>query len=72
MEGNELLELGFKDTSYTDDEGNSFTEFTIKNDDISISVMGLNFVEICIGNYWQEVLNCKTIEDLKQLVRLFL
>ncbi len=67
----ELLELGFIDTSYTED-GINFTEFTLTKDKFKIEISGINLVEIhflVIG--WVGVPNCKTIDDLKQLIRLF-
>ena len=33
MEESKLLELGFENTSYTDEENNSFTEFTLDHED---------------------------------------
>ena len=71
MNEKELLELGFKDNSYTDDEGNRFTEFYLQNNNFQISVMGIDLVEICLQTYWIEVSNCKKISDLKELIRLF-
>jgi hypothetical protein len=67
----ELFELGFIDTSYTEDKVH-FTEFTLTKEKFSIEISGINLVEIhflVIG--WVDVPNCKTIDDLKQLIRLF-
>jgi len=71
MNEKELLELGFINTSYEED-GISFTEFTLTTEKFKIEISGINLVEIhflVIG--WVDVPNCKTIEDLKQLIRLF-
>lgn len=71
MNSNQLLELGFIDTSYIED-GENFTEFTLTKDKFKIEVSGIDSVDIhflVIG--WVQVPNCKTIEDLKELIRLF-
>lgn len=71
MNSIELLELGFIDTSYTE-ENENFTEFTLTTQKFEIQVSGIDNVEInfiTIG--WVDVPNCKTIEDLKNLIKLF-
>jgi len=68
----ELLELGFIDTSYIE-EGIKFSSFTLKNNDFTIEISGIDNVEIhflVIG--WVTVPNCKTLKDVKQLIKLFL
>jgi len=71
MTDKELLDLGFTDTSYKED-GVSFTEFTLKKERFTIEVSGIDLVEIqFVGVGWVDVPNCKTIEDLKELIRLF-
>jgi hypothetical protein len=71
MNQNELLELGFIDTSYTED-GIDFTEFTLTKEKFIIEVSGIDNVEIKLScGFWNDVPNCKTIEDLKQLIKLF-
>ena len=71
MNQNELLGLGFVDTSYTED-GVYFTEFTLKKENFTIEVSGINSVEIkLLCGFWNDVPNCETIEDLKQLIKLF-
>lgn len=71
MNSNELLELGFIDTSYVE-ENENFTEFTLTTSNIEIQVSGIDNVEmkfLYVG--WVDVSNCKTIEDIKHLIRLF-
>jgi len=70
MNNKELLELGFIDNSYTE-EGVFFSEFSLKNDAFRIEVSGIYLVEIRFnGSNWQTT-NCKTISDIKELIRLF-
>ena len=71
MEENEILALGFKDTSFSNGE-DYFQEFTIEKGIVKIQVSGIDLVEIAIDNNWVDLPNCKTIEDLKQLIRLFI
>jgi hypothetical protein len=72
MNQKELLELGFVDTSYNE-EGIDFTEFTLTTEKFTIQISGLDLVEIqFIGLGWIDVPNCKTIDDLKCLIKLFL
>ena len=76
MNSNELLELGFVDTSYVE-EGINFTEFTLQTDKFCIEVSGETLVEIQLFvahesfRTWIHVPNCKDIEDIKCLIRLF-
>lgn len=70
MNGKELLELGFIDTSYNED-GIDFREHTFTTEDFTIEIDGINSVEIRFNLEWVYVPNCKTIDDLKQLIRLF-
>jgi hypothetical protein len=75
MNEKELLELGFIDTSYVEylKEGKvEFTEFTLTTEKFIIQISGLDLVEIqFVGLGWINVPNCKTIEDLKCLIKLF-
>ena len=71
MNENELLELGFIDTSY-EEEGIVFTEYKLTTKDFTIEVLGADNVEIHFTFMgWIDVPNCKTIDDLKHLIRLF-
>lgn len=71
MNQKELILLGFIDTSYQE-EDIFFTEFTLKNENFEIQISGIENVEIKLeGGFWNQVPNCKTIEDLKQLIKLF-
>ena len=71
MSDKELLDLGFKDTSFEED-GMFFREFTLIYKSICFEIDGDNSVDMSIDNNWTTVPNCETIEDLKQLVRLFI
>ena len=69
MEAKELLALGFKDTSSPEDE--IFNDYTYSEPDFGINVFGNNLVDICVNGTWIAVPNCKTIFDIKDLIRLF-
>lgn len=69
MKQKQLLALGFKDTSSPEDE--IFNDYTYSKPELGINVYGDNLVDICIRGHWVEVPNCKTIADLKELIRLF-
>ena len=71
MNPNKLLELGFIDTSYSEDEI-EFTEHTLTTENFKIEISGLDNVEIKFTSLgWIDVPNCKSVEDLKELIRLF-
>ena len=71
MTKKELLELGFIDTSYIEEQIN-FKNFTLKNENFTIEVSGVYITEIYLPYVgWVDVPNCKTISDLKQLIKLF-
>ena len=66
MKKEELLELGFKDKSCED-----FEQFTLDiNDFVRIEYSNL-FVDIFVFDHWVNVPNCKTIADMKNLIKLF-
>ena len=69
MKSEDLLALGFKDTSSPDDE--IFNDYTYSEPEFGINVFGNNLVDICVNGTWIAVPNCKTIEDIKHLIRLF-
>jgi hypothetical protein len=72
MKVQDLLELGFVDKSYTDYEGNFFSEFELKHkDNFTVAVSGEDFVEICLDGEWSLVPGCETIEGIKSLISLF-
>jgi len=72
MNEKEILELGFKKNQW-EYEGNIFTEYLIGNKDVGIMISGTTLVEITQGKgAFITVKNCETIDDLKQLVKLFL
>ena len=64
-----LIELGFIDTSY-DDLGITFTEFTYYHELFEIEVHIDNVVDLKLGSDLQST-NATTIEDIKDLIRLF-
>jgi hypothetical protein len=66
MTSQELLQLGFKDTTWS---GN--TEHTLETADFKIEVSGISLVEINVDGDWITVPNCNTIDDMKQLIKLF-
>jgi len=67
MKKEELLNLGFKDTSYADLE-----QFTLEiNEFAQIETYGDSVVDICVFDHWISVPNCQTIEDMKNLIKLF-
>jgi len=71
MEENEILSLGFKKNKWID-EGETFTEYFLGSEKLGIMISGITLVEIVFDNdEFITVPNCKTIEDLKQLMRLF-
>ena len=60
-----LIEEGFEDTSLPDD-----MSYTYSKDDLIINIYEDNNVDICIDDIWHET-NATTIEDIKDLIRLF-
>ena len=71
MKKEELLKLGFKTTSSTDEEGNHFEQFTLDVDEFSQIETHGNAVDVCFIGDWINVPNCKTIADMKNLIKLF-
>ena len=72
MKAKQLLKLGFTNTSYTDDEANSFTEFQLKTKKFTIAISGIGLVEINFNSTeWHTVPNCQNIQNLKNLIKLF-
>lgn len=73
----DLLKLGFKDTSYVEDfQGHEeciyYQEYTLETENFIIQITGAcEIVEIKINNNWIDVPNCKTTNQLKQLIKLF-
>lgn len=71
MERQELINLGFVDTSW-ETESNTFTEYSLVRNGYKIEVSGKNLVEIILPNHcYIEVPGCKTIDDIKLLIKLF-
>lgn len=70
MKKSDLIKLGFKETSYIEEEIH-FTKFTLETESFVIQVSGIDDVEIKIDDNWIDVPNCKTINQLKQLIKLF-
>jgi len=66
MKKEELLALGFKDKSCSD-----FEQFTLDiNEFVRIETYNL-LVDIFVFDHWVNVPNCKTIADMKNLIKLF-
>ena len=66
MKKEELLNLGFIDRSYADIE-----QFTLEiNEFVRIETYNL-LVDIFVFDHWINVPNCKTIADMKNLIKLF-
>ena len=72
MEESKLLELGFKNTSHTDEEKNSFTEFTLDHEDgFKIQVSGEDYVEIFVDEIWIHREHWNQIDHIKKLINVF-
>jgi hypothetical protein len=70
MTKEEILSIGFKRNEWTYETEN-FLEYVKGNGSLGILISSTNFVEITVGNgVFITVPNCKTIDDLKSLVRL--
>lgn len=69
MDEQELLKLGFTDTSWKEEE-TTFTEHQKINSGLKIVISGLYLVEIYKDHTYIEVPNCKTTDDLKTLLIL--
>ena len=64
-----LIEIGFKDVSYTD-EGILFNDYRYYNELFELNVYGDCTVDIKIDYDWQGT-NASTMEDIHHLIRLF-
>jgi hypothetical protein len=71
MNESEILALGFKKNEWTS-EGNVFTEYLLKKNNITVEISGLTLVEISFedSNFYF-VDGCNTISDLENLINLF-
>jgi len=70
MTEKEILSLGFKKNQQEDD-GEIFTEYLLGNGTLGILISGFTLVKITQGKgIFITVPNCKTIDDLKSLVKL--
>jgi len=66
----DLLDRGFVDTSFTDDEGNRFTEHTLTDFDLLIEVSGLSLFEL--GNFGHFItLNIQFLSELDTVIKVF-
>jgi hypothetical protein len=71
MNEKEILSLGFKVNQWVHD-GEEFVEYILGNGKVGIEISGLTLVEITYGKgVFITVPNCKSIDDLKDLIRLF-
>lgn len=64
-----LFDMGFKDTSSPDDM--IFNDYTYIGDGFQINSYGDSVVDLYFDGRWMTVPNCKTIEDVKLLIKLF-
>jgi hypothetical protein len=64
-----LLEIGFKDVSYTD-EGILFFDYQLYEELFELNVYANWLVDIKIGKEWHGT-NASTMEDIQHLIRLF-
>jgi hypothetical protein len=70
MNEKEILSLGFRKNEWTYETEN-FVEYVKGNGSIGIEISGINLVEITSGKgVFITVQNCKTIDDLKSLIKL--
>jgi hypothetical protein len=63
-----LIEMGFVDTSSPDDM--IYNDYTYSIGNIKINVYGNNIVDLYLNGQWHDT-NATTIEDIKDLIRLF-
>lgn len=67
-----LIQKGFKDTSWTGDEGEDYTEHTLSNEKFSIIISGVTLVELKVEkNHYITVPNCNSESELDNLIHLF-
>jgi len=72
MKAKELLKLGFKESSYKDEENNTFTEFMLETDDnFKIMVSGEDYLELYIDGIWITRPYWNTVESVKKLIAIF-
>jgi hypothetical protein len=65
-----LIEMGFVDNSSPDDM--IFHDYMFRDNDFKVNVYGdKNYVDIFIDGNWITATNATTIEDIKDLIRLF-
>jgi len=70
MTEKEILSLGFKKNQW-EDEDEIFTEYLLGNGIVGILISGTTLVKITTGReVFISVPDCKTIKDLKSLVKL--
>ena len=69
MKADDLLKIGFKDTSCTDD-GEHFTEHTFEGAGFKICVSGEDFVELGVNGEFMPLHNVTNTEQIKQLIKL--
>jgi len=64
----ELIKMGFVDTSYPED--GVFNDYTYTDDNFRINLYGNNICDIEFFDFWVTT-NAKTMEDIQDLIRLF-
>jgi hypothetical protein len=69
MKEEDLIKLGFVNTSYIDQNGDYFLQYTFKHENgVMITVSRLNYTK---NETWITVPNCKNITDVTKLIELF-
>ncbi len=69
MKPDDLLKLGFKDTSFTQG-GDHFTEHTFDGAGFKICVSGEDFVELGVNGEFMPLHNVYTVKQIEQLIKL--
>lgn len=69
MKEEDLIKLGFVDTSYIDKNGDYFSQYTFKHENgVMIMVSRLNYTK---NETLITVPNCKNVTDVTKLIELF-
>jgi len=69
MKPDDLLKLGFKDTSFTQG-GDHFTEHTFDGAGFKICVSGEDFVELGVNGEFMPLHNVTNTEQIEELIKL--
>lgn len=69
MKADDLLKIGFKDTSFTQG-GKHFTEHTFDGAGFKIYVSGEDFVELGVNGEFMPLHNVSNTEQIEELIKL--